>query len=330
MTSFLWSPSRSPTASDRPRSFPCGSAKNASRPRLFASSSADWSRVSTLARPDCPSRTRISAPPLPSICPNAIARGHLQGEPLLGPELLLVGREPDVDGVVALGVDDHQVLGAVAVQVDGLDQPGIAGGVRHALGLAQAPGRGLIDEDQFLLRQQGQVVAAVLVEVAHGQCRRPLNGVAGIDLLGTAEPALSLVEEDLDLGRRAVEDEVGLAVSIEVAGIHADDFLVDRDAHEPHATVVLEIVGVLAERAGGLVVVGFLGAQQQVDPRPAVVADDDVVDLVAVQVLELEVADPAVELVELQRQEPEVIGELFVGGLGQGGWPQQKKCQECE
>ena len=128
---------------------------------------------------------------------------------------------------------------------------------------------------------------------------------------------LSLVEQDLDLGRRAVENEVGLAVSVEVAGIDADDFLVDRDADEPHAAVVFELVGVFAEWAGRLVVVGFLGAQEQVDPRPAVVADDDVVDLVAVQVLELEVADPIIELVKLERQEPEVIGELRARRLGE-------------
>ena len=199
-----------------------------------------------------------------------------------------------------------------------LDQPGTAGGVRHAFGLAQTSRGGLINEDQFFLRQQGQVVAAVLVVVAHGERRRPLDGVAGIDLLGTAEVALSLVIQDLDLGRRAVEDEVGLAVSVEIAGIHADDFLVDGNADEPHAPVVFELVGVLAERARRLVVVGLLGAQEQVDPRPAIVGDDDVVDLVAVQVLELEVADPIVKLVKLQRLEPEIIGELRGSASGRG------------
>ena len=136
---------------------------------------------------------------------------------------------------------------------------------------------------------------------------------------------LALVEQDLDLGRRAVENEVGLAVSIEVAGIHADDFLVDGNADQPHPPVVFELVGVFAERARRLVVVGFLGAQEQVDPRPAVVGDDDVVDLVAVQVFELEVADPIIKLVKLERLEPEVIGELRARRLGEGRLPHDEK-----
>ena len=69
--------------------------------------------------------------------------------------------------------------------------------------------------------------------------------------------------------------------------------------------------------------------KQQVDPRPAVVADDDVVDLVAVQVLELKVADPRVELVKLERQKPEIIGELGTGGrLSHGGLSDDEKCPE--
>ena len=67
--------------------------------------------------------------------------------------------------MIALGVDDDEVLGSVAVQVDALDQPRTAGGVRHPLRLAQDSRGRLIDEDQLFLRQQGQVVAAVLVEV---------------------------------------------------------------------------------------------------------------------------------------------------------------------
>ena len=120
----------------------------------------------------------------------------------------------------------------------------------------------------------------------------------------------ALVEEDLDLGRRPVVDQVGLAVAVEVAGVEADDFLVHRDAHQPHPPVGVELVGLLAERARLRLVGRPLGAQEQVDPRPAVVDDDDVVRLVAVHVLDEQVADPPLELVDLQRQEPEIIGEL--------------------
>ena len=250
------------------------------------------------------------ASPLAVDLPEGDRARDLHGEPLLGSQLLLLGREPDVDGVVALGVDDDQVLGAIAVEVDGPDQPGIAGRMGRALGLAErSPGPS--DRRRPALSRPARPGRPG----RPGPSRRPPGAArsvafAGIDLLGIAELSLALVEQDLDLGRRAVEHQVGLAVAVEVAGIHADDFLVDRNAHQPHPAVVLEVVGVLAERAVRLVVVGFLGAQQQVDPRPAVVADDDVVDLVAVQVLEQEVADPVIELVELQRQEPEIIGEL--------------------
>ncbi len=216
-------------------------------------------------------------------------------------------------------VEDDQVLGAVAVDVQRPDQPGLLGGVGHPLGLGERPRGGLVDEHQLVLRQQRDVVPAVLVQVADGQGAGTLDRLARADLLGAAEPPLPLVEEDLHLGRRTVEHHVGLAVAVEVAGVHADDFLVHRDAHQPHPPVVLEVVGVLAERAVRLVVVGLLGAQQQVDPRPAVIADDDVVDLVAVQVLEHQVADPMLELVDLQGLEPEVIGELRLLLRGLGG-----------
>ena len=136
--------------------------------------------------------------------------------------------------------------------------------------------------------------------------------------LGLPKSALSLIEQDLDLGRRSIKNKVGLAVSVEVARIDADDCFVDRDADQPHPAVVLELVGIFAERARAVVVGGFLGAQEEVDPRPAVVGDEDVVDLVAIQVLELEVADPVIKLVELERLESEVIGELLVRRLGQG------------
>ena len=59
--------------------------------------------------------------------------------------------------------------------------------MRHAFRLAHDPRGGLINEDQFLLRQQGEIVATILVEVSHGQGRRPLDRIAGIDFLGTAE-----------------------------------------------------------------------------------------------------------------------------------------------
>ncbi len=77
--------------------------------------------------------------------------------------------------------------------------------------------------------------------------------------------------------------------------------------------------GSLRNGRDSLVVGRLLGREQQVDARPAVIADDDVVDLVAVQVRELKVADPAIELVELQRQKPEVVGELGFRRLSQRG-----------
>ena len=58
------------------------------------------------------------ASPLAVDLPKGDRARHFQGKPLLGPQLFLVGREPDMDRVVALGVDDDEVLGAVAVQVD--------------------------------------------------------------------------------------------------------------------------------------------------------------------------------------------------------------------
>ena len=146
------------------------------------------------------------------------------------------------------------------------------------------------------------------------------NGLAGGDFLAGAEPAWALVEEDLDLGRRSIEDQVGLAVAVEVAGIDADHLLVDRDAHQPHPAVEFQIVDLLAERPGLGFVGRPLGAQKQVDPGPGVVADDDVSRLVAIQIANHQVADPPLELVHLQRLEAEIIGELgSIGGRIRGG-----------
>ena len=97
---------------------------------------------------------------------------HVHGKALLGPQFLLIGREPDVDRVVAFGVDDHDVLRLVAVDVDGLDQPGRGRRMRHALGLGEHAGGRLIDEGELLVAQHHQVVPAVLVEVTHRQCAR--------------------------------------------------------------------------------------------------------------------------------------------------------------
>ena len=48
---------------------------------------------------------------------------QIERKTLLRPELFLVGRESDMDRVIAFGVDDHDVLRLVAVDVDRLDQP---------------------------------------------------------------------------------------------------------------------------------------------------------------------------------------------------------------
>ena len=45
--------------------------------------------------------------------------GRLDEEPLLGAELAPLGGEPDADRVVGAAVEDHQVVAAVAVEVDG-------------------------------------------------------------------------------------------------------------------------------------------------------------------------------------------------------------------
>ena len=211
--------------------------------------------------------------------------------------------------MVAGRVQDHQVLDPVAVHIQGPDQPGTLGGVGHRSGSESVPGRGLVDEHQLVIAEQDDVVPAVLIDVADGECAGPLHALARVDLLEAAEPPLPLVEEDLDLGRRPVEHQVGLAVAVEVARVDADYFLVHGDVDFPHPLVVVEVVDVLAERAVRLVVIRLLGAQEQVDARPGIVADDDVVDLVAVQVPEHQVADAVLELVDLQRPEAEVIGE---------------------
>ena len=94
---------------------------------------------------------------------------NLQCKPLLRPELLFIGGESDVDGMIAFAVDDHQVAGFVAIEIDEPDQPRVARGVRNMLGLAQHAGRRLIDKDQLVRTQQGQVVPTVLVDVADGE-----------------------------------------------------------------------------------------------------------------------------------------------------------------
>ena len=217
--------------------------------------------------------------------------------------------------MIGPAVEDHQVHGAMAVQVQEFHHPGIAGGVWYPLGLGKDSGRCLVDEDQVVLGQQDDVVAAILVQVANGQRSRRLDRVATGDLLAAAEPAGALVEQDLDLGGRSVINQVGFAVAVEVSGCQADDFLVDGHARQPHSLVKLQVIDFFAERPRLGLVARPLRAQEQVDARASVVADDDVARPVAVQVANHQVADPPLELVDLQRLETEVIGEL--GGVGQ-------------
>ena len=73
--------------------------------------------------------------------------------------------------------------------------------MRHALRLAQDPRGSLVDENKLFLGEHDQVVASVLVKVAHDQGTRLLHQVAAGDLLRIAEASLAVVEENRHLGR---------------------------------------------------------------------------------------------------------------------------------
>ena len=190
--------------------------------------------------------------------------------------------------------------------------------MRDALGLAEATALALEHGDDLARGDEREVVAAVAVEVADGERRGGLDGLARVDLAGVAELALALAVKDHQLGGRAVEGEVGLAVGVEVADAEADDLLVHRDAHQPHPPVVLDdgsVPSSSAHRPRRRGLAGLLGREEQVDPRPAVVHGDDVVNLVAVDVANDQAVDPRVELVDLGGEETEVVGQPgLVGG----------------
>ena len=66
---------------------------------------------------------------------------RIEREALLGPEFLLVGRESNMDGVIAFGIDNHKVLGPVAVDVQAPDQPGSSPYAARAPARSRPPGK---------------------------------------------------------------------------------------------------------------------------------------------------------------------------------------------
>jgi len=156
----------------------------------------------------------------------------------------------------------------------------VARGVGEPLGLAELAPLTLVNQHQLVRGEQGEVIAPVPVQVAHRQGRSTLDGLARVDSPGAAEDALPLVDQHDELGRIAVKGQVGTAVAVEIAGLKADDLLVDRHAHQPHPLVARDLVRLPV--IGGCHILGAFGLlapQEQVDARPAVVDDEDVVDL---------------------------------------------------
>ena len=281
-TSALPSPSRSPTASERPRALPEGSGKSIRRPRRVPSPGSASSRVNTLARPDWASMVSNSDPGRESIGAKATARGASTANRCSGPSFPPGPEKRTRTGSSGVLSRRTRSSPAVAVEVHRAEHPRAAGGVGEPLGLAELPLVLLLHQDQFVGSEQGDIVLAVAVEVADGQRQPPLDDLAGVDALGVGvvEPAFAVVVEDDELGGVAVEDEVGLAVAVEVAGREADDLLVDGHAHEPHSAVVGDLVDLGLGEGGDGGVRRLLAAQEEVDPRSAVVAHGHVVGLV--------------------------------------------------
>ncbi len=124
--------------------------------------------------------------------------------------------------------------------------------MRQVLRLSEPGVLALVDDDDLVGGQERQVVSPIAVQVAHGQPRGAFDGVSRGDSLGVAEVSFSLIENDGQLGRRAVVRDIGFAVAVEVARDHAHDVFIDGQALEPHAAVVAELVGLGRRRGLGI------------------------------------------------------------------------------
>ena len=122
-----------------------------------------------------------------SIGAKAIALGDSTWNRCSGPSFPPSTENRTRTGSSVAAVEDHQVVAAIAIEIDGTEHPRVARGVGEPLGLAELSLGVLVDEHQLVRLQQGQVGLAVAVQVAYRQSGAALDGLTRVDPLGLVE-----------------------------------------------------------------------------------------------------------------------------------------------